>query len=438
MKKMVKRVAASLLAVLAGCSMFLCAACEFDTSSNGDKTTLENSSGNQTDVNVEQGAGNGNSGNVQKPAVQKPKPAYEGTIVSAGGEYAFTSKIAFLSEDLEQTEGEGEESTYEPVSVTLKATVLPADANQGVTWTAEFVNPESEWASGKSVNDYMSVVSQDVSSIVDVTCKAPFGEQIKIICTSVENEEASASCTVDFMQTMENVTLQFGEDLPINLGGTTDVAWEINPNGVGVGGMANVNIQTNDVYTIAETYTWKISLGCPKSGLCTDCQRLTTSGNTTGYDNLFNLTYMGSKFDWATNTPTETEIMVQVLYNAWYAGGTLLGGDAFITNSNYNARGFDLVFDYTLFNEMNVYVSEGPGTAFSSGFYVYDILTTGGAGAFMGAYTLQEGTFAKLKMQITAEQVGTTETFESLINITEFTNVAKVQSVVLDNSNLSY
>lgn len=432
MKKMVKRVAASLLAVLAGCSMFLCAACEFDTSSNGDKTTLENSSGNQTDVNVDQGAGNGNSGNVQKPAVQKPKPAYEGTIVSAGGEYAFTSKIAFLSDELEQTEG-GEESTYEPVSVTLKATVLPADANQGVTWTAEFVNPESEWASGKSVNDYIIVVPQDVSRIVDVTCKAPFGEQIKIICTSVENEEASASCTVDFMQVLyldeQNVSLQFGEDLPINFGGTTDVTWELNPSGGGIGGAAQVNVKTSDVYTITESYTWDIDLIDPAKFHRGNWAWNDSWGTLEeeGSDDIVEGVFMDNYFKlvYVKTTPvrdilgniirTETEDVV-VDYG-------LLRKD----NISY------LCFNNALAKSAKISCKpKGTGELFGLQWHFSD------SSLRHEIVRIEEGSLWTLQLNINIPRSNETKTFESLINITEFTNAAKVQSVVLDNSNLLY
>lgn len=89
--------------------------------------------------------------------------------------------------------------TYD--SVTLTATVKPnSTADKSVDWAVAFVNPSSEWATGKTVTDYVTVTtpSSDGSTTATVKCLQPFGEQIKITVTSRMNTEATASCTVDF------------------------------------------------------------------------------------------------------------------------------------------------------------------------------------------------------------------------------------------------
>ena len=88
--------------------------------------------------------------------------------------------------------------TYD--SVTLTATVKPdSAADKSVDWAVAFVNPSSEWATGKTVTDYVTVTpSSDGSTTATVKCLQPFGEQIKITVTSRMNTEATASCTVDF------------------------------------------------------------------------------------------------------------------------------------------------------------------------------------------------------------------------------------------------
>lgn len=88
--------------------------------------------------------------------------------------------------------------TYD--SVTLTATVKPdSAADKSVNWAVAFVNPSSEWATGKTVTDYVTVTpSSDGSTTATVKCLQPFGEQIKITVTSRMNTEATASCTVDF------------------------------------------------------------------------------------------------------------------------------------------------------------------------------------------------------------------------------------------------
>ena len=88
--------------------------------------------------------------------------------------------------------------TYD--SVTLTATVKPdSAADKTVDWAVAFVNPSSEWATGKTVTDYVTVTpSSDGSTTATVKCLRPFGEQIKVTVTSRTNANATASCTVDF------------------------------------------------------------------------------------------------------------------------------------------------------------------------------------------------------------------------------------------------
>ena len=85
-------------------------------------------------------------------------------------------------------------------SVTLSATVKPdSAADKTVDWTVEFVNPSSEWATAKTVTDYVTVTPQsDGATVATVQCLQPFGEQIRVTVISRMNTEAKASCPVDF------------------------------------------------------------------------------------------------------------------------------------------------------------------------------------------------------------------------------------------------
>ena len=55
---------------------------------------------------------------------------------------------------------------------TLTATVEPANAvNKAVDWTIVFVDPSSEWATGKTVTDYVTLTPQaDGSTVATVQC----------------------------------------------------------------------------------------------------------------------------------------------------------------------------------------------------------------------------------------------------------------------------
>ena len=88
------------------------------------------------------------------------------------------------------------------MTVEVKASITPDDAaNKAVDWSVAFVNASSSWANGKTVTDYVTVTpDSDGSLIASITCKQAFGEQIKLIVTSRENPNATASCTLDYKQ----------------------------------------------------------------------------------------------------------------------------------------------------------------------------------------------------------------------------------------------
>ena len=159
----------------------------------------------------------------------------------------------------------GDETDYEGETLTITATVSPDNSadNTGLDWSMAFKNPSSPWATGKTLSDYMTLTPSgaDVagSKTVSVKCLKPFGEQIVITATSQDNPAVTASCTADFAQRIESATLKFG-DLNVNLGGDTDVNWELNPNGVGVGGATSVTSSKSDVYTLAEDFTYTVTL----------------------------------------------------------------------------------------------------------------------------------------------------------------------------------
>lgn len=148
---------------------------------------------------------------------------------------------------------------------TLTATVLPDNEaeNTGIDWSVAWANAESEWASGKTVTDYVTITPQGdtaaLSKKATVECLQEFAEQIIITATSVDNGEASATCTVDYAQKIESITLKFGE-MNVNLGGETSVTWEVNPNGTGMGGAVTVDYALSDVYTVADTFDYTVTL----------------------------------------------------------------------------------------------------------------------------------------------------------------------------------
>lgn len=87
-------------------------------------------------------------------------------------------------------------------STLLTATVAPGDANnQQVDWEIYFANPESEWASGKELSDYVTLTpTSDGALTATVNCLQAFGEQIIVKVISRDNPNATATCTVDYVK----------------------------------------------------------------------------------------------------------------------------------------------------------------------------------------------------------------------------------------------
>lgn len=183
------------------------------------------------------------------PAPEEPTEEPGGMVTDVQN-----SSLMSLSAVAATTAAEGAES-----STTLTATVAPGDAtNKQVDWEIYFANPDSEWASGKTLSDYVTLTpTSDGSTTANVDCLQPFGEQIIVKVTSRDNPDAAATCTVDYLQKPHSVSLKFG-NLAMNLGSTNDLKWQINPNGTGVGGKTSVSYNTSDIYTIADSFSFSV------------------------------------------------------------------------------------------------------------------------------------------------------------------------------------
>lgn len=119
---------------------------------------------------------------------------------------------------------DGRNAAYD--SVTIKATISPAEAElKSFTFTAEWVNPASEWATGKNVSDYFTVTQSGVNSLqATLQCLQPFGEQIKVVGTGtgLDDKTASAECTVDFVKRVIGWEGMFFDGPPVYIDETTE------------------------------------------------------------------------------------------------------------------------------------------------------------------------------------------------------------------------
>ncbi len=157
-----------------------------------------------------------------RPTEETPAPETENEVVipegtvtdengnelQSGKVYALSSRMVFSAPSAKATNA--------PEGVTVQATVLPEEAaNKLVDWNIAWVNPESTWATGKTVTDYVTVTpNSDGSNIATVECVADFGEQIKITVSSRDNPLAKAECSVDYIKRLTNASINlFGVDL---------------------------------------------------------------------------------------------------------------------------------------------------------------------------------------------------------------------------------
>ena len=94
----------------------------------------------------------------------------------------------------------------------LTATVTPENAtNKAVDWAVSFVNPSGEWATGKTVTDYVTVTpTADGALTANVECVKDFGEQVRVTVTSRDNTSVKANATVDYTQKLKGVNATFG------------------------------------------------------------------------------------------------------------------------------------------------------------------------------------------------------------------------------------
>lgn len=111
-------------------------------------------------------------------------------------------------------------STSAEGTVVVTATITPSTAlNKKVDWSLAWKNASSSWANGKTVTDYVTITpSSDGSTTATVTCLQPFGEQISIKVTSRANENASASCNVDYVKRIKSTGLSVSGDYSLQDG----------------------------------------------------------------------------------------------------------------------------------------------------------------------------------------------------------------------------
>ena len=77
-----------------------------------------------------------------------------------------------------------------------------------VDWEIEFADPQSEWATGKTLTDYVELgVDDEDTRTASLICHAIFCEQIIVTATNLDYPAAYATATVDYARRIEDITV---------------------------------------------------------------------------------------------------------------------------------------------------------------------------------------------------------------------------------------
>lgn len=108
-------------------------------------------------------------------------------------------------------------------SKTLTATLTPENAvGLLLDWSVSFANPESDWAKGKNVTDYVTAVpTSDDANVATVTVKQPFAEYVKVRATLRSDSEIYAECSVDYVKKLQKIDVMFDRSALSILGSDT-------------------------------------------------------------------------------------------------------------------------------------------------------------------------------------------------------------------------
>lgn len=158
----------------------------------------------------------------------------------------------------------------------LTATVTPEYADQQqFDWTVAFNNAESEWASGKTASDYVTVTpASDGAATATVSCSEEFAEPMTITCT-VRGYDLTATCSVDYAQRITGMNVWFerramsngwaADGHTVDIAEGAEVSIPLSHTGVSGGSPSQFCYELkaepilSEIYTLAETPTVRVS-----------------------------------------------------------------------------------------------------------------------------------------------------------------------------------
>lgn len=147
-----------------------------------------------------------NNGWFQNPDSEQTQPETPdkgGAVVNPDETTASSGRIRLTSAKIATVDYE--EYGIAPQSdsaYSVTATVGPEDADNDVLdWFVAWNNADSEWATGKTVTDYVTITpTSDGALTATLSCSQAFGEQVVLTAAIRDDEAVCATATVDYMR----------------------------------------------------------------------------------------------------------------------------------------------------------------------------------------------------------------------------------------------
>lgn len=117
---------------------------------------------------------------------------------------------------------------------TVVAYVTPSDATDTVEFSLAWADPDSAFASGKDVEEYIELTANGLTATVK--CLKPFGSQILLKCQGKIGKTITATCTLDYIKRADGslgyphgFKLYNGGGYELNEMPLGDFNWVVNP-----------------------------------------------------------------------------------------------------------------------------------------------------------------------------------------------------------------
>lgn len=217
-------------------------------------------------------------------------------------------------------------------------------------WSFTFEDGTSSWANGKKASDYITVTPSSTSKTATVSCKQEFGETIIITVASEVNRSATATCTVEYVKKITDISFTVNDDTIFVLGSQN--TFRLNPvYGVGTQtgdlSIESVSVTVSeqiekDVYLAAHEMTgqyWMQTATFSPDSSITPFDLMWTSRGDFPHINDGKLAYNAVLKDANSSLAVSSVFYLDISlsYNYAYKGDTVQSGDTATVQHPYSA-----------------------------------------------------------------------------------------------------